>query len=239
MNGTRPGTTTRGGAHHDQIQHSARPRTAGQRQQHRSRESADLQLVHLCFRIGRGHAPLGLRAQRQPDPRVPGEADRAAGAWHTRFRVRFRPGRHPRGAVDLPARRPHRRRQEHLRRHLLAVPRVFRTLGRHRRGSGHHRLQGARRGGVRRIRQGQCAWMSGQGRVLRSAHQPASASQQRDGHCRNRPPSWRDRHRRQHIRHPVSAAAARPRRRHRHPFRHQVSGRPFRSQRRPRGGQGR
>ena len=92
---------------------------------------------------------------------------------------------------------------------------------------------------VRRIRQGQCARMSGQGRVLRSAHQPASASQQRDGHCRNRPPSWRDRHRRQHIRHPVSAAAARPRRRHRHPFRHQVSGRPFRSQRRPRGGQGR
>ena len=44
------------GAHHDQIQHSACPRTAGQRQQHRSCEPADYEALDAAVS---GHSAKG------------------------------------------------------------------------------------------------------------------------------------------------------------------------------------
>lgn len=68
---------------------------------------------------------------------------------------------------------------------------------------------------------------------------PAAADQQRQPHLGHRAPIRRAVHRRQHVRHPVPAAAARFGRGYRHPFGHQIPGRPFRGERRPCGGVGR
>ena len=229
-----PPRKTAGGAH-DEVQHSAGPRIAGQRQQHRSRQPAHLQLIHIRCRIGQRHAPLGLCAQRQPDPRLSGKADRPAGARDSRLRFRVRTRRDSRGAVHLQTRGPHRGRQEHLRRHVFAVQRVLRRARAGVRQRRHRRLRGARRRD-QRVRQRR---PRGQRRILRDADQPAAADQQRQPHLGHRAPIRRAVHRRQHVRHPVPAAAARFGRGYRHPFGHQIPGRPFRGERRPCGGVGR
>ena len=153
----------------------------------------------------------------------------------SRLRVRVRTRRDSRGAVHLQTRGPHRGRQEHLRRHVFAVQRVLRRAWAGVRQRRHRRLQGARR----RDQRARQRRPRGQRRIFRDADQPAAADQQRQPHLGHRAPIRRAVHRRQHVRHPVPAAAARFGRGYRHPFGHQIPGRPFRGERRPCGGVGR
>ena len=216
---------------HDPAEHQTRPRRTGDGQRYRRGEPAHLQFVHLCLRIGRVYATLGLCAQRQSHARFPGTADRPARTRCARFRLRLRARGDPCSAVDLRTGRAHCGRLEHLRRHLLAVQRAFQPLGARQLPGGH---TGPARAGAcdRRTRRAG----PGEGGLFRDAHEPVAAGQRRARHRRDRAQVRRHRDRRQHLRHAIPAAAARSGRRHRDSFRHEIPRRPFRRRRRSRGG---
>ena len=121
-----------------------------------------------------------------------------------------------RGAQHHPVRRPHRRRQEHLRRHLQpAAPHP--AARRH-----HHHLRLRREpAGVRGRHPGEH-----QARLLRDLRQSERRPARLRSHHRHRPQASSAGDRRQHLRHPVPVPPAGARRRRRGRIRNQVHRRP-------------
>src|SRR5665648_999791 len=194
------------GLDHQRLRDASHPRRPGARRRDRCGGPADPPGLHVqAGRGGRAARRVRVLPFRQPDPERAGGGARRRRGRCARLRVRLRAGRrgHP-APRCAPAGRPHRGADRRVRRHLSAGGPGVRPLG----CRAHAGRPVRRRRGGRGRRAG-----PHEGGLGRDADQPPAGDRRhrrdrRRGAGRRRRPC-----RRQHLRHPVPAAADRARRR--------------------------